>query len=127
MTHSFVAGVLICELACLVWILSRNWAGTTGARHQFRSRSKRTFVPRVNAPLVYTSEASAQRVRHGLNSELVETALAFPIASGAVARTGEEWFTRDFGRMLIRVWASDSQGHGRRVITRIDVNTRGPL
>ncbi len=121
-TDLFAGGIVICEVACLAWIF-RRWANSG---QQLRPKSSRTADRRADPPLIYTAEASAQRLRHGLNRELVETAIALPSSSGLVRGTEEQWFIRDLGSRRIRVWVSDSHLHRRRVVARIDVLTQAP-
>ncbi len=74
-----------------------------------------------NRPLRYTIRAVQQCARHGVNAEWVETAIVFPAASGALRGAPVAWFIREFGNRRIKVWATDTHGDQRPVVTNIEV------
>lgn len=118
-------GYLLCVLLCVAMLLAtftrRSRARRADFRQTLRTRLVQVRVNCGNAPLLYTIDAAAQRARHSISLELVETAFAYPDASGKVQRSEIAWFERDFGSRRLKMWAAEGPAHRPPIVTRLEV------
>jgi len=120
-TNAVPTGLIIYALAFLAGIFTMTWAKRAVAHQQRHPQGNRTKAAYSDQPLLYTADAAKQRAQLGLNVELVETALAFPNATGGKRGTPVAWYVREFGNKRIKVWTADTPMQRPTIIIRIEV------
>ena len=114
-------------IACLAWILGVCVATIWRASRRPGMRDIQRSARYSRRPLRYTTRAAQNCTRLGVNAEWVETAIRYPVDSGALRGSPVAWFVREFGNRRITVWATDIQGGQRPVVTNVKVTaTTGP-